>query len=442
MVYDEIFIEDRHYEFETGEDNLKRYLKDLFPKEKTGIDKYFKLIKEVSKKDLFFNLKCFPYEFVGKYIKYIDKNYYKYSTQNAYDTIKELIDDEELIAVLCGQFGDYGKTPKTASFFIHASIVNHYLEGGWYPKGGPSMIANYMIKNIREYGGEVLVGKGVKEVLVDNNIAYGVLMENGCKIFAENIVSGIGYYNTFANLLRNVDYPGEYDELLENINHSVQHVYCFIKLEGTPEELELRSSNLWIYPHKYYDKLMSEFNEDPLEAPMPLFMGFSCMKDSEWNKKYNGYSNAIILTSIDKEYFEQWENQRCTKRDQDYKELKDMIGERMIKEGLYKYFPKTIGKVLNKTVATPLTTKYYIGAENGESYGLDMNEYRLIKGYKLRPKTSIKNFYLTGQDICTLGVTGAMMSGVLTANVMMGYDNLFDIFFDNNIVNDIMKLKI
>jgi hypothetical protein len=34
---------------------------------------------------------------------------------------------------------------------------------------------------------------------------------------------------------------------------------------------------------------------------------------------------------------------------------------------------------------------------------------------ELRPKTPIKNFYMTGQDIVTVGIGGALMSGVITA---------------------------
>ena len=99
-------------------------------------------------------------------IKYIDPVFYHYSKTSAYDTIKNLIKDEELISLLCGQMGDYGQTPKEASFFIHASIVNHYLDGGWYPKGGPKVIANNIIKTIEEYNGTVLVGKAVKSLYI------------------------------------------------------------------------------------------------------------------------------------------------------------------------------------------------------------------------------------------------------------------------------------
>ena len=37
----------------------------------------------------------------------------------------------------------------------------------------------------------------------------------------------------------------------------------------------------------------------------------------------------------------------------------------------------------------------------------------------LRAKVDIKNLYLTGQDIITVGVTSAMFSGLLTASAIL-----------------------
>ena len=111
--------------------------------------------------------------------------------------VKQIFNDEDLISVLFGQFGDYGLTPKKASFFIHASIVNHYLEGGYYPRGGSGAIAKQIIPTIEKSGGAVLVSKKVNQIIIKNNKAIGVLMENGDTIYANKIVSSVGIYNTF-----------------------------------------------------------------------------------------------------------------------------------------------------------------------------------------------------------------------------------------------------
>lgn len=440
-LYDEIFIGDNHYEFEAGESNLFAYLQKRFPHEHPiNFIKYFSLIKRAAKKELFFLSKILPFKFVANLITYFDKDYDYFCKTSAYDVVKTCFDDEELIAVLFGQFGDYGMTPKTASFFIHASIVNHYLEGGWFPKGGTGMIANEICKTIHHYGGEVLVAKSVKGIILNKQktAAVGVVMENGDFIKAPHIISAVGVRNTFHKLMKNNKYPGIYDEMLDKMPPSVQHMYCFVKLKGSPKELNLRSSNFWIYPHGDHDKTIADFLEDPINAPIPLFMGFSSMKDEDWSEKYEGFSNAIILAVSKKEWFETWENEKCMKRGADYEDFKTQIGNRMLEEGLFRFYPELREKVLETNFGTPLSTQFYLNAYGGESYGMDMNLYRLTQSINLRPRTDINGLYLTGQDICSLGVTGAMMAGVLTANVVADYDNMIDIVIGNNIVKDIM----
>ena len=462
-IYDKIIIDGKTYNFETGEENLKKYLIEEFPDEEKGIIRYFELVKRVSKKDLFFNLKSINYyypviekyvnRFLTYFLKYIDPCYYKYCKKTAYDTIKEFIEDEELISVLCGQFGDYGPPPKKANFFMHASIVNHYLEGGYFPKGGTNTISNKLIKSIEERGGTVLVSKGVKEIIIADNNAIGIIMENDIEIYAKNIVSSVGIRNTFTKLVKRdiIDYANNtespfkllktidrYKVLMEKIPCSAQHIYCFVKIKGNPRELGLTSANMWIYPHSNYEQLLEEFLEDPIENPIPLFIGFSCMKDPEWESKYPGYSNCVILTVGRSEWFEEWDGTIPNKRGEAYDTYKNQIGDRMMKE-LNRLYPQLEDKIESYNIATPLSTKFYIGSANGESYGMDINSYRFLNGWDLKPRTPIKNLYLTGQDICTLGFTGAMMSGVLTANVMMGYDNPIDIILGNNIIRDLSE---
>jgi all-trans-retinol 13,14-reductase len=54
----------------------------------------------------------------------------------------------------------------------------------------------------------------------------------------------------------------------------------------------------------------------------------------------------------------------------------------------------------------------------------------------LRPRTPIKNLYLTGQDIVTCGIGGALMSGLLTAAAISG-----KIFIAENIVKEVDKVR-
>jgi all-trans-retinol 13,14-reductase len=219
----------------------------------------------------------------------------------------------------------------------------------------------------------------------------------------------------------------------------VQHIYCFVNLKGSPKELGLPSSNLWVYPEANFEKLMEKYYQNPLDNKMPLFIGSSSAKDESWEERFPGKSNLVILAPFPKNYLQEWEKQRCGKRHNDYKLIKTELAQKMIREGIQKFYPRALGKIISYTVGTPLTTQHYLGCVEGESYGLLSNRRRFLETELLNPKTQIDNFYLTGQDVCTLGVTGAMMGGILTANQIMGYGCLTDVVLGNNIVEDIIK---
>lgn len=440
-VYDEIIIEEKKYKFRAGTMNFIKDMMKHFPTEKLAILKYIKLIKTAAKKDLFFKLKVVQNKYIAYLLSFfLGRDYFKFCSKSAYDIIKELTSNELLISVLCGQFGDYGPTPKKASFFIHASIVNHYLEGGYYPAGGPSQIVKKIITTIEKAGGIVLVGKKVNKILIEKNKAIGVEMENGDLIYSTKVVSSVGIYNTFQKLITNPIISNKYNNIFENIKHSTGHIYLFVKLKGNPRDLQLRSSNIWNWPNRDYDKMLSDFEKDPLNAPLPYFMGFSCMKDYQWESKYKNISNAIILTIGNLSQFKKWENEKCMNRSEDYQQLKEKYAQRLLEEALFKNYPHLRDKVLSYEVATPLTSQFYLNAFNGESYGLNTNSYRYLKAFNLKPKTSVENLYLTGQDICSIGFTGALMSGLITTNSILGYGTVWDIVINRDFLKDIKNI--
>ena len=101
--------------------------------------------------------------------------------KTALNVIKELTSNQDLQAVLLSQFGDYAHTPSTASFFLHASVANHYFEGGWYPRGGSAEIANNIIPVIERTGGRVLVGREVKNIIIryiPKNSSITIILES------------------------------------------------------------------------------------------------------------------------------------------------------------------------------------------------------------------------------------------------------------------------
>jgi all-trans-retinol 13,14-reductase len=201
-LYDQIFIGKKVYSFFAGREAFKDELKRSFPEESDAIDTYVEMIYEVSKKvPKFFAGQAMP-KFAGEmYNKVRGKLVPDFFNKTAYEVLSQLTQSQELIGVLCGQWGDYGLPPKKISFMMHAMIAKHYINGGAYPVGGSQRIAETIIPVIQQSGGEVFTYAGVDQVLIENNKAYGVRLVKGEEITADSIVSCAGLVPTVERLL-------------------------------------------------------------------------------------------------------------------------------------------------------------------------------------------------------------------------------------------------
>jgi all-trans-retinol 13,14-reductase len=422
-VYDKIIIGDNTFDFVKGVQNFKEQMYAYFPTEKDAIDGYVNLVFAATKtSQKFYMDKALPpivSTIIGGGMR---SAFYKFSDQTTYDVLKSLTDDEVLIKVLSGQYGDYGLPPKKSSFAMHASVARHYFSGGSFPVGGSSQIATTVDAVVAAAGGTILVSAEVQEIQVENNKAIGVRMSDGKVLTANKIVSGAGVMTTYHKLLpASVSAQHKLQDQLQKINRSVAHVCLYIGLKGSPEELQLPKTNYWIYPADGdHDSCVDRYLQD-INAPFPVvYISFPSAKDPDWSNRYPGHSTIDIITLVPYEIFEPWEGSRWMKRGQEYNDLKDRITQRLLEE-LYQKQPQLKGKVDCYELSTPLTTQHFINYDKGEIYGLDHTPSRFRQRF-LKPRTPIKNFYLTGQDIVTAGVAAALFSGVLTASAMTGVD--------------------
>jgi all-trans-retinol 13,14-reductase len=356
------------------------------------------------------------------------KNYLKYSSKTTYEVISSLTDNEDLIKVLTGQYGDYGLPPKQSSFAMHASVVKHYFNGGSFPIGGSSQIANTIDNVIESSKGTILVSAEVKKILINNNKASGVEMSDGKKFYSNLIISGTGVFQTYNHLIPNdISVKHGFVNNLKKVTPSVAHGCLYLGLNGSSEELELPKNNLWIYPKDVdHDTAVSNYLNDT-DSDFPLvYISFASSKDPSWQSRYPGKSTIDIITLLPYESFMKWEGPKWMKRGEDYGDLKEKITNRLLNH-LYKQLPHLKGKIDVYELSSPLTTKNFVNYDKGELYGIDHTPSRFNQKF-LRPKTPIKNLYLTGQDIVSAGVGGALFSGLITAASITGINFMKKIY--------------
>ena len=428
-IYDRIIIGDKTYDFVKGVENFKNKLISYFPDESSAIEKYIQIVFDCNKAmKKFYIEKALP-SFVSSLFGYFfRKKYLKYSSKTTYEVISSLTKNQELIKVLTAQYGDYGLPPKQSSFAMHASVVKHYFKGGSFPIGGSSEIVNSINPVIEKSKGKVVVKAEVKEIIIENGRAVGVLMEDGKKFYSKIIISGVGVFNTYDKLINNelsIKYGFKND--LKAVKPSVAHGCLYIGLNGSAKELNLPKHNLWIYPEKIdHDTSVNNYLENQ-EAEFPLvYISFPSAKDPSWDSRYPGKSTIDVITLLPYESFVKWEGTSWKKRGESYDMLKETISKRLL-EQLFIQLPHLRSCVDHYELSSPLTTKNFVNYDKGELYGLDHTPARFSQKF-LRPKTPIKGLYLTGQDIVSAGVGGALFSGSITATAITGINFMKKIY--------------
>ena len=201
-TYDRVVIGDDAYDFPKGKEAFRHQMHTYFPSERVAIDDYLERISAtVRRAGLYFAEKSLPPSIsraIGGLMRW---PLLRQASKTTRQTLESITDNQRLIGVLTGQYGDYGLPPAQSSFFIHALIAEHYLEGAAYPVGGSSRLAATIAPVIESAGGRVFTSAAVAEIVVDNDRAVGVRLTDGNELRAPVIVSDAGIATTYRRLL-------------------------------------------------------------------------------------------------------------------------------------------------------------------------------------------------------------------------------------------------
>jgi phytoene dehydrogenase-like protein len=418
--YDRFFIGDRHYDAMAGREAYRENLAACFPGEAKAIDRYLELQAEVSRGMRTLALgRTLPPWLAAVVRPYLAWQLPRRLRRTTWEVLSELTEDRELIAVLTGQWGDLGLPPKRSAFIMQALISRHYLHGGYYPVGGAWRIAESILPRIRAGGGEVFTYARAKQISIRDGRATGIVMNDDTKIDSGCVISGAGVTNTLTRLLpESALRASGYDRLLAGVKPSIGHLCVYVGLKGTAEEHALPRTNYWIYQDNDCDAAVDRFSADPRQPFPAVYISFPSAKDPDFERRHPGRSTIEIVAPAPYEMFEKWSGTTWGKRGEDYEALKHALGERLL-EYLYQRLPHLRGQIDYWEISTPLSMQWFGGWERGELYGLDHDPQRFRQKW-LRPQTRIPGLWLTGQDIMSCGVTGAMMGGMACASAIAG----------------------
>jgi phytoene dehydrogenase-like protein len=342
-------------------------------------------------------------------------------TTGAY--LAEHVHDPLLRAVLAAQWGDYGLPPAHSAFGIHALVTGSYYDGAFFPVGGARVIAEAFARNLAASGGEVLLNRDVREILVEGGRAVGVRAEvrRGDHVEeeihrADVVVSDVGALATFLELVpETVELPHRAD--MRAFRHGYSAVGVYLGLDREPRTLGATGANLWIHSSTDLDHNAAHQGDVLDGRPTWGFLSFPSAKDPAASKP-----TAEILTFVDHAAFERWSGSEWLERPDDYAAAKARIAEGLIALAEAEV-PGLRAAIAHVEVSTPLTLEHFTHHPFGAFYGVPAipEHYRAPW---LEIATPIEGLYLTGTDVASLGIMGAGMGGALSAGKILGTSGL------------------
>lgn len=390
-----------------------------FPTERAAIERYFRDVKAAA---TWYSMGHME-DALPAVLRPLLKLAFRWKGRLAALTVEDYLErhfrDPQLKALLASQWGDYGLPPRRAAFGMHALIVTHYWRGAWYPVGGAKQIARAIIPVIERSGGQVLSGRTVTEILVEHGRATGVHTIATLKperppveYRAPVVISGAGAVNTYLKLVpRTVDIP--FRDKLAALPQGTSAISVYLGLKESPAKLGIRGENHWVY---------SGYDHNQAAADGSLTQGYYLSFASMKNPQARSHT-AEIITFASYDRFAQWADGRWKKRGDDYEQLKRDIAQQLIAR-VDQRIPGFAALVDYVDVSTPLTMEHFQGNPRGEFYGLPATPDRLFQPWT-HAKTPVKNLYLTGGDVMSPGVVGAMIGGVKTTGALMGRFGFF-----------------
>lgn len=406
-------------------DDQKKFiadLKDRFPHEKESIDKYFK--------DLVRAQSWMIRWFVSKqYTPWIAKAMQYFGSELAGTTTSDYlgyIQDPLLKAILTAQWPDFGSPPSKSAFGFHATVAADFLKGGYYPIGGSQQISKHAAAAIEEFGGDCLVNHEVLEVLVEKERACGVrALHKGKEVEfrAPCIVSNIGAASTFSKLVPTPFCPHE-KEQAKQLKRGVSANIVFVGLKEDPRSIGCDDRNYWIYSRLDHDTHARIRDGEP-ERIDGAFVSFGSLRDPEQTNH-----TAQIVHFSEATSWAEFADTKWKRRGNAYEDHKERIAIEMLNY-VDKHLPGFRGLVDYYELSTPLTVQSFTSHPHGQIYGQPCDAARLFQ-HQWRIGTSLKGLYLTGSDVGTPGVNGAMMAGVMTAGKLMGPLGLAKIFMTSH----------
>jgi all-trans-retinol 13,14-reductase len=399
--------DDTEYKYGQGYDNFIEIMCGYFPEEREGILRYCDKIREVCASFPMYQLKA-----VDR-----DINHMKFLDVNARDFIATCTDNKKLQQVLAGTNVLYAGEGEKTPLYVHALVINSYIESSWRCIDGGSQIAILLSRIIRENNGKVIKHAEAKKFIFNGEHIQYVELADGRRIEGKYFISNV-HPSVTLDMVEEDKIRKAYRKRIHGLENSISIFIIYLVLKK--ESVSYFNCNYYHYIHHDVWEVANCSNQWP--TSYAVFTGAS--------SKVEKYAEAITIMSYMRyEETKAWEKTfnmvgKESSRGQEYEAFKQEKAERLLDE-VEKKFPGIREKIVSYYTSTPLTYRDYIGTRDGSLYGISKDFKDPMRSF-ISPKTKIPNLLLTGQNLNMHGVLGVTIGAISTCSELLGHKNLME----------------
>ena len=322
------------------------------------------------------------------------------------------ISDPRLRSVLAAQCGDAGLPPSKLAALAGVSIMLHFAEGAFFPRGGSGGLRDALVDAGEAHGASYRRSAEVRRIHVEHGQVRAVELLSGERLPADVVVSAIDPTLTYGQLLDPQIVP---DRLLAKVHRtepSLASICVFLGLERDLRNHGMAAANVWDYPAWDLDAVYAPLLAGRLpERDWAFFLSPNSLKDDTHAMAPAGCSTLEIVTLAPFAPFARFAGRKVS--DADYRAFKVQVVDALL-ASLEERWPGLVGDVAVREAATPLTNIDYANAPSGGIYG-PASTCAQTGTRRYRPSTPIQGLYLAGSGTIGAGVMTCLASGAIAA---------------------------
>ncbi len=421
--FDTLIFPDLTFRVPKGWDRYRQRLVQAFPDEETGLHRCVDILEKVSQESRAMTRAPTPEDVAAM------SQRAPTVLQWGFRTLAQLYDECGLTsrarAVIAGESGTYAMPPSRTPVMLHAMLVDHYLRGAYYPKGGGQVLVGHLVNVIRSHGGEVRTRQRVRRIVVEEGKVRGVEMASGELHEAPVVVSNADLKRTFLEMVGEEHISPATAERVKSFRMALPLFCVYLGLDIDLRERDIPKTNFFLFDSYDLEGMHEDCYEGRLPPNLSMLISIASVKDPHSrNIAPKGHTNLQLITLVPPHY-RLWGLQEGPARGEKYRRspqyqaVKEQLMEALIARA-NEFIPGLADHIVWKEAASPITQERYTLSTGGTSYGIELAPDQFGPS---RPAahTEIDGLYLAGASTQSgHGVTGVMISGVVAAGAVLG----------------------